>query len=77
MDAKEGVVMRMTYEKPTITFQKFHTDAFLENTDVLSNNNPDQGQDVWDPEGGFVFENGVFNGTISINSDGVGGWLNG
>ena len=68
----------MIYEKPKITFQKFHTNAFLDNTDVLSANNPD---DDWDPYGGFTpgdfSTNEVFNGTISINSDGVGGWLNG
>lgn len=66
----------MIYEKPTITFQKFHTDAFLDNTNVLSVNDPDIGEDVFDEE--FeMFTNDVFNGTISINSDGVGGWLNG
>lgn len=62
----------MIYEKPKITFQKFHTNAFLDH-DVLSANDPD---DDWDPYGGFTSDE-VFNGTISINSDGVGGWLNG
>ena len=66
----------MIYEKPKITFQKFHTNAFLNNTDVLSNYDPDQEWEPWDPEGGFISDE-VFNGTISINSDGVGGWLNG
>ena len=72
----------MIYEKPAIYFQKFHTDAFLDNTaeDILSNNDPNHGSGEWewDPNGGFMTINGSgFNGTITLNSDGVGGWLNG
>lgn len=74
----------MIYEKPRITFQKFHTNAFLDNTTVLSQDDPTMGGGGidpwgdWDEEGGFEFGSAdVFNGTITINSDGVGGWFNG
>ena len=67
----------MIYEKPEITFQKFHTDAFLDNTNVLSSNDPDEGHEAWDPDAGFGFGSSGYNGSITINSDGVGGWFNG
>ena len=70
----------MIYEKPTISFKRFHADAFLDHTDVLSANNPDIGDDVFDisdDDWGDIGFDSAFNGTITINSDGVGGWLNG
>ena len=65
----------MIYEKPEISFQKFDTDTFLDDKDVLSANNPESEWE-WDPEGGFEF-GGVFNGYISLDPDGTGGWFNG
>lgn len=67
----------MIYEKPEISFQKFHTDAFLDNTDVLSNMPPDKENEEWDPDAGFNASASGYNGSITINSDGVGGWFNG
>ena len=75
----------MIYEKPKITFQKFHTDAFLDDLDPLSANDPGRGWDPFEPFSPWSEDeeftpfgtNDVFNGTISINSDGVGGWFNG
>ncbi len=68
----------MTYEKPTITFKKFHTDAFLADTGILSGmNNTEHEEDVWDPNAGFEFGSNEFNGFISLDGDGVGGWFNG
>lgn len=66
----------MIYEKPEISFQKFHTDTFLDDKDVLSANDPDIGGGVWGDEE-FEFNSSGFNGTVSIHSDGVGGWFNG
>lgn len=65
----------MIYEKPELSFQKFHTETFLDELDVLSANDPDDDFDVWDE--GFDFNSFGFNGTFSIDPDGVGGWLNG
>lgn len=71
----------MIYEKPEITFQKFHTDAFLDNTNVLSANDPDSGGsgvDPWDDDWeDWGFESAGSNGTLSAGSNGVGGWFNG
>lgn len=71
----------MIYEKPQIKFQKFHAESFLDNTNPLSAYDPTQGWDPfdWDEEGGFTPNGaqGLFNGTITINSEGPGGWLNG
>lgn len=67
----------MIYEKPEISFQKFHTEAFLDDMEDLSINNPDDEHFVYDPDEGFTFDSAGFNGTISIRSDGVGGWFNG
>lgn len=69
----------MIYEKPAIKFQKFHTDPFLDQN-VLSNNNPDFGGDIFggdDDDWGFEPTSYGFNGTISLGPDGVGGWFNG
>lgn len=70
----------MVYEKPAIILQKFHTDAFLD-LDVLSNNDPEnewehRDKDDWGNEG-FEFGSNEFNGFISLDGDGVGGWFNG
>ncbi len=64
----------MIYEKPKLSFQKFHTEAFLEDLEPLSANNAAIDDDVWDE--GFESNSFGFNGTFSIDPDGVGGWLN-
>ncbi len=61
----------MTYEKPQISFQKFHTDTFLDDAAMASGNGiPSQDDDIFE----FISN---FNGAIIIGSDGVGGWFNG
>ncbi len=60
----------MNYEKPEIKFQKFHTEAFLED-EPLSSGEGDEGHDI--------FQDSIisFNGSITTDSSGVGGWFNG
>lgn len=67
----------MKYEKPMITFQKFHIDSFLDDEEILSANSPIKDNEEFDEDGGFTEDAFGFNGTITINSDGVGGWFNG
>lgn len=68
----------MTYEKPIITFKKFHADAFLADSGILSATNNTSHEEEIGPWGDEGFEvGGIFNGVVSLDPDGTGGWFNG
>ena len=72
----------MIYEKPEISFQKFHIDAFLD-LDPLSANGPEHGGEIWggdDDDGGDIIIVGPTrrtNGRVVASDDPVGSWFNG
>lgn len=59
----------MKYEKPEINFQKFYTESFLED-ELLSSGGGSIDHEIFGSTDGF-------NGAVTLNSDGVGGWFNG
>ena len=70
----------MIYEKPEISFQKFHIDAFLD-LDPLSANDPEHGGEIFDDDDeDIVIINpgrNHLNGRISASDNPVGSWFNG